>query len=232
MSISPHAVAQTAAPTPTPLPSTRRVARLLERVVRQKLTAQAGAAAVWLVAIVFVFVAGGVAAGGDSRESSTVIRGALGWFTWLAAGSIALAATGQATAEDEAVYGLAALRGVGPRSIAWARAWAVGRRVFTLLLVPALLVNLAVLPFVRSWAAAAAAVSVLCGSLGYLALLAAATGALVLAARSLAPERARWALAALLFLPELVRSLVAHFPSIPTALATARAYAVHIGGWA
>jgi hypothetical protein len=205
---------------------------LLEGVLRRKLTAQAGAVATWFVAVIFMFVAGGVAAGGDPRESAVVIRGALGWFTWLTAGSIALAATGQASADDDAVYGLAALRGIGERAIDWARAWAVGKRVFGLSLFPTLLVNLAVLPFVRSWATVAAAVSVLCGSLAYLALLAVSAGALALAARGLAPERSRLSLAALLFVPELVRSVVSHFPSIPAALSAARQYAVQLGGWA
>jgi len=178
-----------------------------------------------------MLVAAGVAAGGDSRESAIVIRGALGWLTWLGAGGVALAATGATSPDDDAVFGLAALRGIGERELAWARAWAVGRRVLHLLFVPVILVNLAPLPFVRSWQGAAAAASVLWGSLAYVGLLAVTVGALVLAARSLAPAKSRLGLAALVLIPEIVRSLVAHFPSVPSALSGAREFVLRFGGW-
>ena len=207
------------------------MARVLGRALRQRLSSQAATAATWLITVGFSLMAAGVAAGGDPKESAVVIRGALGWLSWLGAGGLALAATGRPTTDDEAIESLAALRGVTPREIVWARSWAVGRRILRLLLLPVVLLNLAPLPFVRSWQDALSAASVFLGSLGYLALLAVSVSAVVLAARYLAPARTRLALAGLIFVPELIRSLVSHFPSVPRALSATRDLVVQTGGW-
>ncbi|MEZ4220264.1 MAG: hypothetical protein R3B13_04985 [Polyangiaceae bacterium] len=222
-------------PSPTSASAPRRgqprVHRLVVLALRRRLSAQAATLGTWLVTLVYLLLVGAVAASGDPRQSATVIRGALTWLSWFGAGGLALAATGKPNADDAAVDGLAALRGVGARELLRARALASGRRTLSMLWLPVLLLNLVVLPFVRTGGQAASALLSLVGSAVYVVVLAAVVVALVLAARALAPSKLRYGLAAVVLLPELLRGAVPHFPSVPWVLAALREGALRSSGW-
>ena len=164
---------------------------------------------------------------GDGAAS--VLVNALGWLSWLAAGAIALSACGK-QADGDALTSLALSRGFGPDAIAWARALSTARRIGSIVGVPALILALLALGFVRRFALLPARLALLPMTLGYVALVSVSFAALVQVARSLSAERTRWTFLLLVFVPHVLHMLLPQVPSLPWVLGRALDHLAMLGG--
>jgi hypothetical protein len=149
-----------------------------------------------------------------------VVVDALGWLSWLSAGLVGLSAAGwgREPTERARLEMLAALRGHRRTAVRDACALAAIGRILRLVLPAALLLALLALAFSGTLRLLPARLLLCVGVVGYVLALAFLVGGTGHVASLIAPRHGRSAFVALLFVPELLRSIWSELPSIPWVL--------------
>jgi hypothetical protein len=176
------------------------------------------AASVLGVMIAFGFAIALIAAGREgSALAPAVVTRALGWLSWVVAGSAALAAARElgARGADDAFAALAAQRGVPAATLGPARLLAAGLRIARAVAIPGLALAILAAGLADSAARLGAGLLLALEVLGYSVLLGATLAVLARWSAMLQPRRAGLLLAALVLVPELAREVWSGVPSLP-----------------
>ncbi len=210
----------TAVPAPSTLlrtrPARRRaLIRLFDLELRGRFTARTAKLAAILFtggyALALPFAARGARDVGD-----LVVVRSLVWSSWLVAGLVAMAACGVGKSDDEVAFAtLSRERGWNEASLSSARSLAVARRTLRLVLPSGALLALLALALSGSFATLGQRALLLPGVVLYGIVLAVSVALLVRVARMLSPLHPRTALAVLVFLPHVLRTVLSEMPSVP-----------------
>ncbi len=223
---SPAAAGAAVAPPVRSATSARARARALVRLCHLQqhnlLSVRIARALGWITSFGFAVALGLSWSGSGVRNLDSLVVGALGWLSWIAAGLVALFLARDLRSLDEqsGITALAVQRGHTPHALAWARTLATMQAVTMAVAGPGLMLSVMSLALSPSLAVAAGRSLLLLGAVAYSATLGVLVGGLSRWSAATSPRHGPTLLAAVVIGPHLAQGVWPSVPSVPSWLGT------------